>query len=65
MFKYAATKYQVEHSLCFEIYGGSMKSKYPTPVGDVDIDNDLCMKMFNPNTAKSRDFYTDRWVKAV
>ena len=42
-----------------------MKSKYLNTPDDVDIDNDLCMKMFNPNTAKSRDFFTDRWVRAV
>lgn len=66
MFKYAATKYQVEHSLEFEIYGGKLKAKVPQPEdGTQERDKNSCMKQFNPNSARSLDFWTKRWVEGV
>lgn len=58
LFAYASRKYNVEYSFLFEIFGGYI---HPSMISR----NAACFKIFNPNSIQTRDFYIDRWMKAM
>jgi|JI6StandDraft_1071083.scaffolds.fasta_scaffold39338_1 hypothetical protein len=59
LFAYAKETYHVEYSFLFEIYGGFMNDKYiPSPLVK-------CFKVFNPNTARFKNYMVNKWVRAM
>lgn len=58
LYTYASEKLNVEFSFLFEVYSSDIYPKFVS----ADAYN---FKVFNPNSALSRQFYIDKWAKAI